>query len=147
MCHAARLLLGLGAMLLGLSTPTLACPGKDDSGAHAAVHHGHGADPTACAKRAALVGSACSYSTGMMASRVLEQGKDFSYTGTLQKADAPLASKVAAPYTIGPDAIRVIANEVLEGADLDARATWTGKTLEVDGVVYFVLTSVTDQSS
>ncbi|MCA9569267.1 MAG: hypothetical protein KC656_15570 [Myxococcales bacterium] len=130
------------ALLLGLAAPSiaLACPGKGDTTTASAHVDAASPDAASCAKKAALVGSACSYSTGMMASRVLEQGKDFTYTGTLRKADEPLASKVAAPYTVGPDSIRVIANEVVETASPDARTTWTGKTLEVDGVRYFVVT-------
>lgn len=127
-------------LFFGLGAPTLACacPGKDTPGtSHAATTE---ADASACAKKASLVGSACSFSTGMMASRVLEQGTAFTYTGLLREAAEPLASKVAAPFVVGPDAIRVIANEIVEDAQTDERMTWTGKTLEVDGVTYFVVT-------
>lgn len=129
-----------------------ACPGKtaDASAAdsvhaaesvHAAAQSTAELDAAACAKKAALVGSSCSYSTGMMASRVLDQGKVFTYTGTLRASDAKLESQVAAPFVIGPTGIHVIANEVVEAvADPAARMTWTGKVLEVDGVQYFVLT-------
>lgn len=131
-------------LVIGLLAPSLAfaCPGKGATAAadtsmdasHASV------DAAACAKKASLVGSACSYTTGMMASRVLEQGKVFSYTGTLSEADEPLASKVAAPFTVGPEAIRVIANEVVETATPAERMNWSGKLLEVEGVKYFVVT-------
>ena len=135
------------ALLLGLAVPglALACPGKDDSTtASAGVEGAHAkhasADASACAKKASLVGSACSYSTGMMASRVLEQGEAFTYTGTLREASSPLASKVAAPFQVGPEAIRVIANEVVESASPSDRMDWSGKVLEVEGVKYFVVT-------
>jgi len=131
-----------------LLTPglALACPGKTaDADAHdtthAATQSAAALDAAACAKKASLVGSACSYTTGMMASRVLEQGKVFSYTGTLKAVEGGLESQVAAPYLIGPSGIRVIANEVVESVTQpDARMTWSGKVLEVDGVEYFVLT-------
>lgn len=132
-------------VLFGMAAPglALACPGKGgdttasadaEKAAHATV------DAAACAKKASLVGSACSYSTGMMASRVLEQGKAFTYTGTLKEASTPLASKVAAPFEVGPESIRVIANEVVESASVAERMNWQGKVLEVEGVKYFVVT-------
>lgn len=137
-------------LAVALLAPGLAfaCPGKTaDASASDATHaHAHQSaadlDASACAKKADLVGSACSYSTGIMASRVLEQGKAFTYTGTLQASEAKLDSQVAAPYTIGPNKIHVIANEVVEAvADPSARMSWSGKMLEVDGVTYFVLTT------
>lgn len=137
-------------LLASMLTPAaaLACPGKTadaghdhDDVAHAAAQSPSALDAAACAKKAELVGSACSYSTGMMASRVLEHGKVFTYTGTLRATGDRLESQVAAPYTIGPKNIHVIANEVVESvADPTARMTWTGKVLDVDGVEYFVLT-------
>jgi hypothetical protein len=129
--------------VLGLVAPglALACPGKGgDTTTAAAMESESKADASACAKKASLVGSACSYSTGMMASRVLEQGKSFAYTGTLQEAAEPLSSKVAAPFVVGPESIRVIANEVVETASVGERMNWSGKVLEVDGVKYFVVT-------
>ena len=67
------------ALLLGLAAPSiaLACPGKGDTTTASAHVDAASPDAASCAKKAALVGSACSYSTGMMASRVLEQGKSF----------------------------------------------------------------------
>ncbi|MEZ4316019.1 MAG: hypothetical protein R3F61_00875 [Myxococcota bacterium] len=128
----------------------LACPGKsttadasegDTTTVHAKAESDAQLDAAACAKKADLVGAACSYSTGMMASRVLEQGKSFTYTGRLTPTNEVLASQVAAPFLVGPEKVRVIANEVVESASAtDARMTWTGKLLEVDGVQYFVVT-------
>jgi len=136
-------------VLVTLITPglALACPGKTasaDEDVHQAVEKGQShtsLDAAACAKKAALVGGSCSYSTGMMASRVLEQGKNFTYTGTLVPTDEVLPSQVAAPFVAGPQHVRVIANEVVESAsDSESRMTWTGKLLEVEGVRYFVVT-------
>ena len=124
------------------STAAMACPGKTATASTEAVGEQSVAslDAAACAKKASLVGSSCSYSTGMMASRVLEQGASFSYTGKLQSVDAKLESNVAAPFELG-DATRVIANEVVESVDdVSVRLTWKGKLLEVDGVKYFVVT-------
>ncbi|MCB9675972.1 MAG: hypothetical protein H6737_12690 [Alphaproteobacteria bacterium] len=127
-----------------------ACPGKtatadasepDATHVTAKTETSEHLDATACAKKAELVGAACSYSTGMMASRVLEQGKSFSYTGKLTPTDEALASQVAAPFVVGPEKVRVIANEVVESAQGHDRMTFQGKVLEVDGVQYFVVTS------
>lgn len=125
------------------STSAYACPGKSSTAAASVANEQSVAslDATACAKKAALVGSSCSYSTGMMASRVLEQGKSFTYTGRLQPKEDKLESNIAAPFAIGAEGYRVIANEVLESVeDTDERMTWKGKILEVDGVTYFVVT-------
>jgi hypothetical protein len=103
-------------------------------------------DPTHCAKQGELVGANCSYATGMMAQRVLEQGKSYTFTGSLISAGNKLDSRVAAPYTVGPEGtINVVANEVIEtlvdaGAAED-RLSLAGKLLEVEGVTYFVATA------
>lgn len=109
----------------------------------AAVHAN--VDPTHCAKKSELVGANCSYATGMMAQRVLEEGSSWNFTGSLTAATNALDSRVAAPYTVGPNgSINVIANEVLEqlieSQTADKRIALTGKVLEVDGVQYFVAT-------
>ena len=102
-------------------------------------------DPTHCAKKSDLVGANCSYATGMMAQRVLEEGKSWNFTGTMTAATNELDSRVAAPFTVGPSgAVNVVANEVIENlveSDASAkRVALTGKLLEVDGVTYFVAT-------
>ena len=109
-------------------------------------------DPTHCAKKAELVGSNCSYTTGMMAQRVLEEGKSWNFTGSLTAATNDLESNVAAPYTVGPEGkINVIANEVVENLVNDkgdaARIALTGKLLEVDGTTYFVATEIAEANS
>ena len=103
------------------------------------------ANPAACAKHAELVGGNCSYSTGMMAQRVLSEGHEFSFTGHMVAAENQLDSHVAAPYQLGPTRYNVVANEVVEqlkARGLEAgRVSLRGKLLDVDGVPYLVLTS------
>jgi hypothetical protein len=97
------------------------------------------ADATKCAKKAALVGDNCAYSTGMMAQRVHAEGKDVSLTATLAKQEKMLDSHVAAPFMVGDD-LYVIANEVIDEVDASKDLALTGKTLEVDGVKYLLVT-------
>jgi hypothetical protein len=96
------------------------------------------------ARAGELIGSNCSYTTGMMARRVLEEGQDWSYVGTLEATGNNLGSMVAVPYT-APDGVNVIANELVElmssDGHLRSRLSLTGKLLEVDGVRYVVLVS------
>lgn len=145
------LVLGIGLIAPGLA---LACGGSKDCGScahHADTEKAAGektaaaSDPTACAKKAELVGGACSYTTGMMAQRVLNDGTPWSYTGSLAKTTTDLESQVAAPFTVGPEKVNVVANEVLESLTTAGahagRVGLEGKLLEVDGVKYFVLTS------
>lgn len=136
-------------MIATLAVPAAAwaCPGHPDA-AHASTAADAAtppSDPAACAKRAELVGGACSYTTGMMAQRVLAEGKPWAFTGTLTRYEGELDSHVAAPFTVGPDAVYVVANEVLEsltsaGAG-SSRIGLEGRLLEVEGTKYFVLTS------
>ena len=139
-------------LLASLLTPSvaLACGGKtkvaDATTTEAAPAALADVDPTHCAKKAELLGSNCSYATGMMAQRVLEEGDSYTFTGTLAAANNTLDSKVAAPYAVGPDAsIHILANEVIgslvENGGEDKRVELAGKLLEVDGVTYFVATT------
>lgn len=115
------------------------------------------ANPALCARQAELVGpESCAWTTTMMAQRVLEQGVPWTYVGRLTAAEGTLPSKVAAPYTVGPDAtIHVIANEVLDALVRDGaaparvgpshdndRVELSGKVLEVEGITYFVATEL-----
>lgn len=128
----------------------LACPGHGEMASAATSTDTTAAavaekDPTACAKKSELVGSNCSYTTGMMAQRVMSEGTTWSFTGTLAKADNELTSHVAAPFTVGPDGrVHVVANEILEDLTVkgltERRVSLEGKRLEVDGTTYFVLT-------
>lgn len=141
-------LLVLGATVF--SNRAHACPGKDPAtcAQHAATATAEGqarnaGNPAHCARRADLVGpGACSWTTEMVAQRVLEEGTPWSYVGRLVRSEEVLASKVAAPYTIGPDArIHVVANEILENVDATGRLELAGRLLDVDGTTYFVVTS------
>lgn len=133
----------VAALGLGLLAPAaaLACGGDCpmDKAKTAAV------DPAGCAKHAELVGGNCSYTTGMMAQRVLEEGKTFTFTGRMAATENRLDSHVAAPYRIGPTSYNVVANEVLEqlktGGAEAGRVSLEGRLLEVDGSTYLVLTS------
>ena len=126
-----------GSLLLAPSVG-LACPGADAASESAR-------NPTACAKKADLVGANCSYTTGKMAQRVMEQGRTWSFTGNLASTDNELPSKVAAPFSVGPDGrVKVVANEILEdlvAGGVEGRVVLEGRLLEVDGVEYAVLTS------
>lgn len=131
---------------VNLPAAAFACGGEKtaaNSSAEDADSDAH-ANPTACAKKADLVGANCSYSTGMMAQRVIAEGAPYTFAGRLAAAPNELDSHVAAPFVVGPEKIAVVANEVLEqitAADLQAqRLNLQGRVLEVDGVKYFVLT-------
>jgi hypothetical protein len=97
-----------------------------------------------CARAGKLIGSNCSYTTGMMARRVLEEGQDWTFVGELTTSRNDLASMVAAPFTVS-DGFHVIANELVELMNQEghagSRLSLVGKLLEVDGVRYVVLTS------
>lgn len=100
-------------------------------------------DPSACAQRPELVGGACSYTTSVMAKRVLAEGKSWSFTGHLAASTVLLDSHVASPYTVGPVPVYVVANEVLEGLVAAGvamqRLTLEGRLLDVGGTQYFVV--------
>jgi hypothetical protein len=107
---------------------------------------------TACAKMVSLMGSGCSYTTGMMAQRVLAEGKPFSFTGLLTRQKEVTSAGVAVPFTIGPQQdIHVIANEFVEeltvaGSDT-SKLELSGKVLDVDGVRFFLVEQYKDLSS
>ena len=133
----------LVALALAVPSAALACPGGETSMADASrstsTSTTAAVDPTRCAHDAALVGSSCAWSTGMMAQRVQAEGKELSLTAKLAPQVSALASSVAAPYQAG--GYYVIANEVIEQADASAVLAMSGKVLEVDGVKYFLVTS------
>lgn len=109
-------------------------------------------NPTHCAKRAELMGANCSFSTGLMAQRVLDQGRPYTYTGRLVSSSRELGSRVAVPFLIGPhNDIHVVANEVVEAlvksVGETSRVTLMGRVLEVDGIRYFVATRFEDTNS
>ncbi len=96
------------------------------------------------ARAGELIGSNCSYTTGMMARRVLEEGQDWAFVGELAASSNNLGSMVAVPFTAS-EGVNVIANELVEVMTADghvgSRLSLAGKVLEVDGVRYVVLTS------
>jgi hypothetical protein len=129
-------------VLLAAPSLALACPGKaetaaDSSEEEEAVHAK--ADATRCAKKAEYVGGSCSYSTGMMAQRVAADGSELRFTAQLERNEAELDSKVAAPFVANGE-YYVIANEVLDELDPSEELAFEGKALEVDGVKYFLVT-------
>ena len=127
------------AMLL--PTSASACPGKD-SPAEVSERDEQApieAEPTRAAKRAELVGTSCSYSTGMMAQRVHADGEDLELTVKLERTEETLPSKVAAPFTADGE-YHVIANELLDTLNPEQTYAFTAKTLEVDGVKYLLVT-------
>jgi len=127
------------AAALALPASAFACPGKGTT-ANDSTEAAADADATRCAKKAELVGTACSYSTGMMAQRVQADGEEVSLTSKLEMADGTLPSKVAAPF-MAKGGYHVIANEVIELVPDPTKAhAYTGKTLEVDGVKYLLVT-------
>jgi len=100
--------------------------------------------PNSSARQALLIGSNCSYTTEMMASRVLADGRSWSFAGMMTASENALKSRVAAPFSVGPDdGVKVVANEVLEellaAGGQDERVFLEGKLLEVEGVSYFVV--------
>ena len=121
-----------------------ACPGKESTAAtettDAEATSVADAEATKCARKADLVGSNCSYSTGMMAQRVHADGRDVTLTAELAKSATKLESHVAAPFVANGE-FHVIANEVLDSVDPAKKLTVRGKSLEVDGIKYLLITS------
>lgn len=102
-------------------------------------------DAARAPRSAAMIGSSCSFRTGTMARRVVSEGDDYAYMGTLQAA-ATQPDAVACPYRIGaPDGPCVVATELVEDLEakglVDEELSLEGRTLEVDGVRYVVLTA------
>ena len=103
-------------------------------------------DAAHCARSDGVIGAHCSYATGVMARRVLEQGEDTELVATLVEVDEDVPGGVSAPYRLADDPkSRVIANELIEQmvrtnrigrpVEVDARE------LEIDGTHYYVLTA------
>lgn len=109
-------------------------------------------DPSAPARSPSLLDGACSFTTSVVASRVLDEGESWSYTGTLQRTQTPPGTHVSAPYTVGPSGdVHIVATELLDSLvsdELDTqRLDLQGKRLEVGNIDYFVLTNVAASSA
>lgn len=102
---------------------------------------------THAARSAGLVGANCSYSTGLMARKVIAEGRDWSFVGGLKASANDLPSRVATPFqTLGGDSAGlVVGTEILEtlvgAGHAGATLALSGRSMEVDGVNYVVLTS------
>jgi hypothetical protein len=103
-------------------------------------------DATHCARSDGVIGAHCSYATGIMARRIMEQGQDAQLTGTLVEISEDVPGGVSAPFRLEDDPkSRVLANELIEqmvrtnhigqAVEVDA------KELDVDGIHYYVLTA------
>lgn len=142
---------GLLATLM-TATGSWACSGHDDP-ADCADEELAELDPSESAKRVELIGPGnCSWTTAMMAERVLDEGAPYTYVGRLVEGHNKLTSRVATPYTVGPNGeIHVVANEVLDLIDrqgsMQARLELRGKVLEVDGIQYLVVTAFSKGAS
>lgn len=131
------------ALLFVMTSPALACPGSTETCDEGSCNEHADADPATCAKAPSLIGANCTFTTGMMAKRVVEEGRPWTFVGRLIASNNQLASHVAAPFVVSGD-VFVVANQVLEQVreqlQPGARVNLEGRILEVEGVKYFVLT-------
>ena len=126
-----------------------ACPYDEAASTAQPVANAHVDEVAAThtARAAVLVGANCSYSTGLMARRVIAEGRDWTYVGSLAASGNDLASRVATPFhTVGGDPGGfVVATEILETLVVAGYSTATlslaGRSMEIDGIRYVVLTS------
>jgi hypothetical protein len=136
-----------------LSTTARACPGElpvanpaEAGTIQAAVAH-H------AARRSGLLGAGDAFSTSLAARRVLREGREWTWVGSLRPAGSQPGDEVAAPY-LAPEADAgplVLATELLELAlnsgVLSRRVSLAGRVLEVDGQALAVVTSYRVMSS
>lgn len=131
---ASALVLVAASALVG---PALACEPGAICGEAGAVER--------VSARAEHLSSACAYSTEVVLRQVVERGTAWSFVGRLRDAE-PLASRVAAPYVVGPDQTRVVANAVLDEVIANrplpsARLELEGRVLDLHEQRFFVVTS------
>lgn len=142
--------LSAAVMLASMLPDARACEYPQTAGAGASAVQVDASVATHCAKGDKLLGQNCSYTTGLFARRVMEEGEEWSWVGALAETHDGLASQVAAPF-VAEEGTRVIANELVEmlvnGGHARSRVAVTGKLLDVDGVRYVVLTSFRIQDS
>ena len=98
------------------------------------------------AKHPELIANNCSFSTEILVRMVLEKGTAWNVRGTLREA-APLATKVAAPFVIGPGDTRVLANGHLDvlaqkPSVMGSAVSLEGRVLNVHGQEYYAVTAV-----
>ena len=95
-----------------------------------------------CARSQTLVGDACSFMTGMTARRVLDEGVAWTWAGALTART--IEGDVAAPFSAGGED-RVLATELVETLVNTQHAAslclYIGRSLEIDGVTWVVLTA------
>ncbi|MEO0604914.1 MAG: hypothetical protein AAF211_26010 [Myxococcota bacterium] len=141
------------ALLMGSATASgdepEAAPARQVRDAEVTTADRAKANPAQGARHAKLMGAGnCSWSTSRMAARALSDGLPYTFVGHLEASDNALPSRVATPYTVGPDAaIHVVANEVLglmeRESVIDERLDVRGRIVEVGGVRYLVITDFT----
>lgn len=100
---------------------------------------------THSARPGKLVGTACLYSTGAMAKKVVSGGMPWNYEGSIAEVVESQDITVSSPYTAANGSVSVVATELLDalvscGYGAQSLAL-EGRSLEVDGVRYVVLTS------
>ena len=133
--------LAIAALLLVLGTPARSA----DTSLRVVGHRVEAIDPTSPARSGAMLGSACSYRTATIARRVMAQGADYAYVGSLQ-SNTEAQGEVACPFRVGGQLKTcVVASELVEhlaGETVESEAlSLEGRILEIDGVRYVVLTA------
>lgn len=103
-------------------------------------------DAVHCATSTILLGAGSSYSTTLMARRVMEQGEEWSKVAALIAANPDTDTMVAAPFTLVEDTtVRVLATHLIERIANEKYVGPTlqlaGKQMDVDGTRYVVVTS------
>lgn len=131
-------------VLLSL-TPSPSWAGPPASEPAPTAEQAAGEEAAELATTPALLGSSCSYSTGQLARRVLADGEHWQAQGRLAAHQPVEQGRVAAPMVLAEDGgLHVLATRVLQRlVDLDAtghRLALAGRTLDVDGTRYVVLT-------
>jgi hypothetical protein len=92
-----------------------------------------------------LLGSSCLYSTGLMARRVMEEGSGWTWEGQLAPMVGNMDAPVSCPFTVADGSLNVIANGLLDAVVscgyAEKALVLEGRSLDLDGVRYVVLTS------